>query len=373
MATITVEHLTKRFGDLLAVDDLSLNIKDGELLCLLGPSGCGKSTTLRMLAGLTKPTDGRVFFEEEDVTDLPPYYRDCSMVFQSWALFPYKTVLENVAFGLKMEGVGQSEREQRALEILEKLEIEEFAAQRPGSLSGGQQQRVALARSIVVDPDVLLLDEPLSNLDKRLREEMQLEIKNIHDDLTKTMVYVTHDQDEAFTLADRIGIMHNGQLAQIGEPWDVYNNPKNQFIEEFLGETNFVSSRVERIDGENIEVSTELGIPVSTLTNPGSVVEGQTLTVSIRPEIVAIEVEEPLDAEVKPNGGGRRLKATVENIIYRGSTVRYFLNVNDTMIFTDVTVSNMPDVSSGDSLGIRIDLDGCLFFNELGARVFIDG
>ncbi|ERH04288.1 MAG: ABC-type spermidine/putrescine transport system, ATPase component [Halorubrum sp. J07HR59] len=235
MTVLQLDNIEKSFDGLTAVDEVSLSVAEGELVCLLGPSGCGKSTTLRTIAGFEAPDTGTVHINGRDVTTTPPDDRQCSMVFQDWALFPNKTVLENVAFGLKMDGVSVADRRNKAQETLSLVEMSDHAGDMPRQLSGGQKQRVALARSLTLDPEILLLDEPLSNLDRKLRESMQLELKEIQRQTEKTMVYVTHDQDEAFTLADRIGILNEGRVVQTGAPAEVYTDPTNQFVESFLG------------------------------------------------------------------------------------------------------------------------------------------
>lgn len=369
MSNLSLENVTKRFGDLVAVDDVSVDVRDGELLCLLGPSGCGKSTTLRMIGGLETPSEGRIVLDGEEVTGLPAYERNTSTVFQDWALFPYKSVLENVEFGLKMDGVEADEREQRAREMLETMRIAEYADSDPGDLSGGQQQRVALARSLVTDPDVLLLDEPLSNLDKRLRERMQIELTDLHDQLDMTFVHVTHDQDEAFTIADRIGIMNDGRLVQVGEPREVYDNPRNEFVEEFLGDTNFVNGTA--VAGSEPVVDTDLGIRVPLPdVDPASLDEGERVTLSLRPEDLAL-------SSVAGDGGrsaGRHeavatVDGVVDSILYRGSVVRRVVSVGETSLFVERTVGGEPEIEPGQSVTIDWAPEEILAFDADGERL----
>ncbi|ELY79868.1 ABC transporter ATP-binding protein [Natrinema pallidum] len=379
MSEITLSGLEKRYGDELAVEDVSVTIDDGELLCLLGPSGSGKSTTLRMLAGLETPTDGDIRIGDEDVTDRPAYERTTATVFQDWALFPNKTVLENVAFGLKMQGVGKEDRHDRAREMLERVRMAEYADDDPMNLSGGQKQRVALARSLAVNPDVLLLDEPLSNLDKRLSEDMQIELREIHAELEETFVHVTHDQDEAFTLADRIGIMADGTLVQVGEPNEVYQNPKNRFIEGFLGDTNFVEGTVERTTPDTVRVETELGrtVGLPTAAADATALEaGDAVTLSLRPEVLSVEPVSAASDDAESSGAVRAdgsttnaVVGTIENVLYRGSTVRYSVVVNGTTVFVERTVGDGSAFDAGDE--IRIDWDGAdlLAFRDDGSRV----
>lgn len=363
MSRIELRNLSKQFGDLTAVSDVTVTVEDGELLCLLGPSGCGKSTTLRMIGGLETPSSGEVNIGGADVTDTPPYERDTSIVFQNWELFPHKSVLENVAFGLKMQGVGKDERRSRAREMLERVEMNGYESYDPADLSGGQKQRVALARSLAVDPEVLLLDEPLSNLDKRLREQVEIRIKEIHDQLEKTFIYVTHNQDEAFTLADRIGIMNDGRLVQVGDPIDVYQNPHNQFIEEFLGDTNIVTGTVRFDDGLPV-VETDFGSRVA-LPEAARVDSGDTIRISFRPEFLTVRRA----ADEPPSGHDTVLEGTVENILYRGAMVRYYVRVNGTELFVDRHVGNRLDLAAGTNVQLSWTDAALLLFHEDGTKV----
>ena len=373
MSEINLKHISKSYGDLQAVDDVSLSVRDGELLCLLGPSGCGKSTTMRMISGLETPTSGEVYIGGENVTGQAAYDRDTSMVFQNWALFPYKSVLENVAFGLKMRGDSSEERTRKAHEMLERVHMEGFEGSNPTDLSGGQKQRVALARSLAVDPDVLLLDEPLSNLDKRLREEMQIELKDIHQEFAKTFVYVTHNQDEAFTLADRIGIMNDGRLVQVGEPTEVYRNPTNRFVEEFLGDTNFVAGEVTDVSDRYAHLATEFD---STIRIPafGTVDPGASFTVSLRPEFMWIQpadgTDSPEGATARADGtGGDTVAGTVESTIYRGSTIRYVVDVGGEQLFVEQSVTDESGIEEGDQVELEWNTDDLLVFDPDGSRV----
>ena len=379
MSVVELDDVRVEYGDVTAVEGLSLSVRDGELFCLLGPSGCGKTTTLRAVAGFESPAAGRVVLDGRDVTGLAPYDRGCATVFQDWALFPNKTVVENVAFGLKMAGVPAERRRERAREQLATVEMTDHADDPPGELSGGQKQRVALARSLAVDPEVLLLDEPLSNLDKRLRETMQLEIKEIQERLETPMLYVTHDQEEAFTLADRIGIMNDGELVQVGAPKTVYDDPVDRFVEAFLGSTNFLS-------GEVVTDAGAVEFPAAGLRAPvpagDDLAVGDDVTASVRPEVVDLApaaggaaastdggaASEP---DVTGHADGRAILAgTVSEVVYRGSNVRHHVAVGDgAELFVERPVTDAPDLAAGDAARLSWDMTDAYYFGPDGARV----
>ncbi len=287
MVRIKLEKLSKRFDETEAVDNVSLTIESGELFFLLGPSGCGKSTLLRMIAGLIEPTAGRVLFGERDVTTLPTGKRNTAMVFQGYALWPHMTVAQNVAFGLDVRQVSSREKKSRVVQALEQVRLTELAGRKPAQLSGGQQQRVALARALVVNPDVLLLDEPLSNLDAKLRLEMRQEIRRICSETGITTVYVTHDQEEALSMADRIAVMNDGVLCQVGPPEDLYNRPASKFVASFLGQTNFISASIEGESNGKLRLRGPFG-PLHSRSFPKSLPSSSGVTCSIRPEACRI-------------------------------------------------------------------------------------
>jgi ABC-type Fe3+/spermidine/putrescine transport system ATPase subunit len=251
-AEVTLRGLTKRFDDVVAVDSVDLHVAAGEFLSLLGPSGCGKTTTLRLIAGFERPDEGSILIGGEDVARLPPYRRDVNTVFQSYALFPHLKVLDNVAYGLKQRGLTKAQRHERARAMLELVRLPEVEARKPKQLSGGQQQRVALARALVMEPKVLLLDEPLGALDLKVRRQLQIELKRIQETVGVTFVYVTHDQEEALAMSDRVAVMSAGLIEQVGTPREIYDSPSSPFVADFIGETNFI----ER-DGTMIAVRPE--------------------------------------------------------------------------------------------------------------------
>ncbi|MEM0966651.1 MAG: ABC transporter ATP-binding protein [Verrucomicrobiota bacterium] len=294
MIGIEVQGVTKRFGDVVALGGIDLSIEPGELFFLLGPSGCGKTTLLRTLAGFYFPNEGKVLFGDKDVSQMQPHKRRTGMMFQSYALWPHMTVWENVAFGLKQLKVAKEERESRVREALVSVRMEEYGQRKPNQLSGGQQQRVALARALVVRPRCLLLDEPLSNLDARLRNEMRLEIRRICKDFELTTVYVTHDQKEALSIADRMAVFDKGKILQVGTPSEVYCRPINQTVASFIGEANFLSGQVVRSGAGEALVHTPVGELTGTLSGfESDPSEGTGVLLCIRPEVLRLSDFEP--------------------------------------------------------------------------------
>lgn len=313
---VTLQNVSKRFGATRVVENVSLTIEEGELFFLLGPSGCGKTTLLRLLAGFYQPDEGEIFFGERRMNDVPPNRRHAALVFQNYALWPHLSVFENVAYGLDVRGIRGAERETRVREALAVTRMQEYAERSPAQLSGGQQQRVALARALVIRPDVLLLDEPLSNLDAKLRLEMRDEIRRIHQQLRQTMVYVTHDQNEALSLADRIAVMNNGRVEQVGTPRELYREPRNRFVAGFIGEANFVDGTVTGSNGEHLHVRTAVG-DLTVAARRRAFQPGQAVTCAVRPESVrADELRNPLSV-------------TVREVVYLGSVEQYVLEMAD--------------------------------------------
>ena len=285
--SIRLDHVVKTFGEVRAVDDLSLEIREGEFLSLLGPSGCGKTTTLRMLGGFEEPTSGTISFGDVDVTDLPPHRRDVNTVFQSYALFPHLSVADNIAFGLRRKGVSKSDAANRVSEMLTLVDLEGRGNRKPNQLSGGQQQRVALARALVNHPKLLLLDEPMSALDAKLRKTMQLELKRIQTQVGITFLYVTHDQEEAMTMSDRIVVMNRGRIEGIGTPRDVYEQPSTEFVATFLGASNLLAGTLEPGAGEFVTTQHAYGV----FRSPASQVPtglGRSVKVGVRPEKIQL-------------------------------------------------------------------------------------
>ncbi|HEY5743531.1 MAG TPA: ABC transporter ATP-binding protein, partial [Terrimicrobiaceae bacterium] len=292
MISISIEKLVKRFGEHVALAGIDLRIEAGEIFFVLGPSGCGKTTLLRSIAGFSPPDSGRIYFGTEDVTLLPPHKRNVGMMFQSYALWPHMNVAKNVAFGLEERRIPRAEIDQRVQQALAAVRMETYADRQIGQLSGGQQQRVALARALVIRPRALLLDEPLSNLDAKLRVEMRSEIRRVCRESGLTAVYVTHDQKEALTISDRMAILEAGTIAQIGKPEEIYRRPVSRLIADFIGETNFISGVIVASEGSTAIVETALGVFEGTVTDPSwQLLPGETVTLSIRPESWMITTE----------------------------------------------------------------------------------
>ena len=294
---VRLERVSKLFGDVAAVDDLSLDIAEGEFFSMLGPSGCGKTTTLRMIGGFEEPTYGTVYLGGRDVTDLPPYKRDVNTVFQSYALFPHLDVFENIAFGLRRKKVDKGDIESRVRDAMKLVDLVGFERRKPPQMSGGQQQRVALARALVNSPKVLLLDEPLGALDLKLRKQMQLELKRIQQEVGITFIYVTHDQEEAMTMSDRLAVMRHVRIDQIGPPEEVYESPATEFVAGFLGASNMLDGQIQQTDNGRTTISLATGGSVTAETQ--AVPPGATrVKVGVRPEKITIVPDEgsaPMD------------------------------------------------------------------------------
>ena len=299
-------------GQILVVKSLNLDIARGEFLTMLGPSGSGKTTCLMMLAGFETATHGEIFLDGQPINNVPPYRRDIGMVFQNYALFPHMTVGENLAFPLRVRNIAKAEVDERVKRALDMVQLGRFANRRPGQMSGGQQQRVALARALVFEPKLVLMDEPLGALDKQLRENMQYEIKHLHESLGLTVVYVTHDQGEALTMSDRVAVFNEGRIQQLAPPAQLYENPTNAFVAQFIGENNRLVGKVSRVDGQRCEVDVGGALVQATAVNIAGPGSGTTL--SLRPERVALG--EPVD------GCPNRFSGRIEELIYLGDHIR---------------------------------------------------
>ncbi len=321
MANIDVElqNVTKKFGDFVAVEHVSLEIEDGEFFSLLGPSGCGKTTCLRLIAGFELPTEGEIKIRGKTMGDTPAYKRPVNTVFQNYALFPHMTVFENVAFGLEMKRVARPEIETRVQETLEMVRLPQLADRKPRQLSGGQQQRIALARALVNRPQVLLLDEPLSALDLKLRKAMQLELKELQQQIGITFIFVTHDQEEAITMSDRIAVQNEGLILQMGDPVEIYERPNCRFVADFIGETNFIEAEVLEAGSDKTIVGLGTGIQVLARATSG-LKTGQSVTVAVRPEKISLHA-------APSTNNGTSVPATVEETIYIGTDTRYRVRV----------------------------------------------
>ena len=327
-------------GEILVVKDLNLSIGKGEFLTMLGPSGSGKTTCLMMLAGFETATHGEILLDGKPINNIPPHKRGIGMVFQNYALFPHMTVAENLAFPLEVRGWGKSDREAKVQRALEMVQMGEFGSRRPAQLSGGQQQRIALARALVFDPSLVLMDEPLGALDKQLREHMQYEIKHLHENLGITVVYVTHDQSEALTMSDRVAVFDDGRIQQLAPPADLYEKPDNSFVAQFIGENNKLSGKVTALDGDIATVALDGGASCTALAvNCGGV--GSETLISVRPERVSVAAPD----------GPNTTEAQVKELIYLGDHIRCRLNVhgNDEFIVKVPNAAGHTHLSVGET------------------------
>jgi spermidine/putrescine transport system ATP-binding protein len=315
-AAVELSAVTKRFGEFVAVDDLSLDIYEGEFFSLLGPSGCGKTTTLRMIAGFEEPTKGGISVDGDPMRGVPPYRRPVNTVFQSYAIFPHLNVFDNVAFGLRRSGVKGEELHKRVTEACEMVQLSGFERRKPSMLSGGQQQRVALARALINHPKVLLLDEPLGALDLKLRKEMQLYLKNLQHEVGITFIYVTHDQEEALTMSDRIAVINEGRVQQVADPPTLYELPKNRFVADFIGQTNVFSGTVESVNGERVTLRTASGEKVEATAREVEV--GEEAHAAVRPEKIRFGTE-----------GDNTSTVRIRQIVYLGVSTQYIAELPD--------------------------------------------
>jgi spermidine/putrescine transport system ATP-binding protein len=343
---LRLERVTKRFGDFVAVDDLSIEVPQGSFFALLGPSGCGKTTTLRMVAGLEEPTMGTVLIGDKDITNLRPYKRPVNTVFQSYALFPHLTISENVAFGLRRRGI--KDHRERTRRMLELVQLEPYAARKPSQLSGGQQQRVALGRALINQPDVLLLDEPLGALDLKLRRQMQIELKRIQLEMGITFVHVTHDQEEAMTMADTIAVMNQGLIEQLGAPGDLYENPQTTFVANFLGQSNLIMTDVTDSGGQTIVVDCH-GQKVGVEASRGHVKDGKGW-LGVRPEKIFAS---PAGQE-EQNGANVLTGGRISDVSFVGVSTQYLVAMpwdQELMVFEQNTGRRAP-LKNGDDVDL---------------------
>lgn len=352
MSTITIRHACKKYADNIVIRDLSLNIKDGELFTLLGPSGCGKTTLLRMIAGFNSIEGGDFYFNDTRINTMQPFKRNIGMVFQNYAIFPHLNVRENVAFGLKQRKIPKAELAARTDEYLKLMQIENFSSRKPEELSGGQQQRVALARALVINPDVLLMDEPLSNLDAKLRLDMRRVIREIQRRVGITTVYVTHDQEEAMAISDTIAVMKDGDIQQIGSPKSLYHKPHNEFVATFIGRTNMISAELEQNSQPELVFSDGSRLLCPSLAH----VKPQKVRVSIRPEHLSRSESGSIQAEILDS-------------VYLGSNTDYFMK---TPFAERIQVSEESsfeeDLHPGDSVRLAVTVDKINVFSEDGTQ-----
>ncbi len=371
MTSVKLQGLVKRFGSTVAVDKVELEIAPGELFSLLGSSGCGKTTTLRCVAGLEIPSAGKILFADNDVTNLPPYYRDCGMVFQNYALFPHMTVLDNVAYGLMAKRFRQANligkatilistvwssipepERNRVMEALDMVELADMATRKPAQLSGGQQQRVALARALVTKPKVLLFDEPLGALDAKLRVKMREEIRRIQKNAGITTLYVTHDQEEALAISDRIAVMNQGKVVQMGTPEELYRSPRTKFIADFIGLTNIYRARAT---GENTILLLESSPPLELICKTKLPPPGTEIYAAVRPEGI----------NMHPTQATNQLTAQVNMKMFMGATTKYTFSLNGLQLTASIPQSiSRDDIQVGDEIALGISPDDVLILEN---------
>jgi spermidine/putrescine transport system ATP-binding protein len=347
---VELSGVTKRFGGFVAVDDLSLDIYEGEFFSLLGPSGCGKTTTLRMIAGFEEPTEGGIAVSGDPVRGVPPYRRPVNTVFQSYAIFPHLNVFDNVAFGLRRSGVKGEELQSRVTDACEMVQLSGFEKRKPSMLSGGQQQRVALARALINRPRVLLLDEPLGALDLKLRKEMQLYLKDLQHEVGITFIYVTHDQEEALTMSDRIAVMSEGKVQQVADPPTLYELPKNRFVADFIGQTNVFSGTVESVNDGRIMLITPSGEKVEATAPDGGVAVGEEVQAAVRPEKVRFGTD-----------GDNTITVRVRQIVYLGVSTQYIADLpgGEKLVLYQQNSSEEANPEIGEEVHVSWDARNC--------------
>lgn len=353
MASLKLVNLTKKFGSFTAVDNINLEVKNGEMVALLGGSGCGKTTTLRMIAGFTDQYEGSILVDDKEMNNIPAYKRNMGVFFQNYALFPHMNTFDNIAFGLKMQKLNKSIIKEKVKKILELVKMTGMEKRFPRELSGGQQQRVALARALVTEPSVLLLDEPLSNLDAKLRVEMQLEIKRIQRELGITTIIVTHDQEEAVSLADRVVVMNSGKILQVGKPREVFDRPSSLFVADFMGFSNFISGKVKNSEDSKVSIQCSgKDLILEDLNNTGFKTD-DGVTLSIRPENIAIADKSSENV----------LEGTVRNITYKGTVTRIEIsNIFEETVF--INIHNYDGYEVGDKIKVTFPSKRLLIYKN---------
>jgi len=333
---VYLNKATKRFGSVVAVDCATFAVEDRSFTVLLGPSGCGKTTVLRSIAGFYDLDEGEIYIKGKVVTNVPPHKRNTGMVFQNYALFPHMKVFDNIAYGLKFRPSSKAEADQRVRKVAGMLGIEHLLTRFPAQLSGGEQQRVAVARALVIEPEVLLLDEPLSNLDAKVRVRVRVELKKLQRELGITAIHVTHDQEEALAIGDRVVVMNKGKVTQIGSPAEVYFKPRTRFVADFIGTTNLLKGKVTRTDEKEVVLSVASGVSLSALASPEIALrDAQEVTLSVRPESIEVNAERPL-------GRANILQGEVKDVIFMGATTRYFVQSGGLELIADVQGSETP-------------------------------
>ncbi|GAA1509101.1 ABC transporter ATP-binding protein [Brevibacterium permense] len=365
---LEIQGVKKVFGDNTAIERLDLHVRKGEFLSLLGPSGCGKTTLLRMIAGFETPTDGAILLAGNDIVSLPPHRRPVNTVFQSYLLFPHMNIADNIAYGLKQAKVPKPEIAQRVREALALVQMEDFAGRKPEQLSGGQQQRIALARALVNRPQVLLLDEPMSALDRKLREEMQLELKRLHTKLDTTFVFVTHDQDEALAMSDRIVVMYDGVIQQIGSGEDIYANPHNGFVAGFIGKQNFISAEVASTDSTTATLRTANAVltaptltlkPATAAGEPRNLEVGDRVRAAIRPERMHVA------PAGESSGEANTARGSVISYSFLGDVIQYMIVVGDNdEILARVPAAGREPISAGTEVELSWDADAVAVYDR---------
>ena len=356
MRSVRLEHITKKFGKAKGVEDVDIHIKSGEFFTFLGPSGCGKTTTLRIIAGFYFPTAGKVYFDNEDITGLKPNKRNIGMVFQNYALFPHMTVFENIAFGLQVRKLSKSEIKTKVEKAQKLVHLEQYGSRKITELSGGQQQRVALARALVIEPDILLLDEPLSNLDAKLREETRIEIKRLQVELGITTIYVTHDQHEAMSMSDRIMVMDSGEIQQIGTPQEIYNKPVNHFVASFIGESNIIKANVKNVNDTQVTVDIGSGLTLKGLRDNSSsaldYAREDKVLLSIRPEMI------------RAGEGANTLTGIIQLSEFTGVSINYLVKIGEHELNVMIVNAGTKVLERGDAITLHIPENGIYFMSE---------